>query len=237
VVDLIVLVTVFLAAGAALVPLTAVVFLTTVAVLASLDSLVTLTFRLPRVTAVDGGGIAALRVRPVAVVAVVAVAPALELAVEDAVVFLVVAAGRVALALSTILDKIFEDLVVGAFTGDAGRLIIDLIGEAGRSLGTTRVFEDVGDRICDAVIGALGWMTAPRSLFLGLSIGSPWFSLSAPEISLLNTVSLDAQRSCYEPHLNLFCPRAGLAVGTGFRGIGLGDVPSFAGTGGGLVTY
>lgn len=180
------LATVFLAAGAALAPLK-VVFLTTVAVLASLDSLVTLTFRLPRVTAVDGGGIAALRVRPVAVVVV---APALELAVEDVVVFLVAAAGRVALALSTILDRIFEGLVVEALTGDAGRLIIDFVGEAGRSLGITRVFEDVGDRICDAAIGTFGWMTAPRNLFLGLSIGSPWFSLSAPEISLLNSVSL-----------------------------------------------
>ncbi len=215
--------------------LEAVVFLTTVAVLPSLDSLVTLTFRLPRVVVVDGGGAAALRVRPVAVVAVV---PALELAVEEAVAFLAVVVGRVALALSTILERIFEEaLVGGAFIGDAGRLIIDFVGEAGRSLGRMRVFDDVGDRTCDAEMGAFGWMGAPRSLFLGLSIASPWFSLSAPEISVLNGVSLCAQRSYCKPHLNRLSPRVELAVGSGFRAIGLGDVPSFAGTGGGMATY
>lgn len=169
-VDLVVFVAVLLAAGAVLVVLAAaVVFLTTVAVLASLDSLVTLTFRLPRVAVVDGGGAAALRVRPVAVVAVV---PTLELAVEEAVAFLVAAAGRVALALSTMLDRMFEEALVGAFTGDAGRLIIGFEGEAGRSLGITRVFEDVGDRTCDVVTGGFIWVTPARSLFFGLSIAS-----------------------------------------------------------------
>lgn len=172
VVGLAALVAVLLAAGAVLVVLeVAVVFLTTVAVLASLDSLVTLTFRLPRVAVVDGGGAAALRVRPVAVVAVV---PTLELAVEEAVAFLVTAAGRVALALSIMLDRMLEEaLVVGAFMGDAGRLIIGFEGEAGRSLGITRVFDDVGDRTCDVVTGGFIRSIAARSLFFGLSIASP----------------------------------------------------------------
>lgn len=175
--------TFFLAAGAALVLEAAVVFLTTVEVLASLDSLAKLIFRLPRVAVVEGGGAAALRVRPVAVVAVV---PALELAVEEAVAFLAVIAGRVALAFSTMLERIFEEaLFAWAFIGDAGRLIIDFVGEAGRSLGKTRVLEDVGDRICDAENGAFGLATAPRGLFLGLSTASPWFSLLASDISVL----------------------------------------------------
>jgi hypothetical protein len=171
--DFIVLITVLFAAGAVFVALEAVVvvFLITVAVLASLDSLAALTFRLPRVVAVEGGGAAALRVRLAAVVAVV---PVLELAVEEAVVFLVAAAGRVALALSTILERMFEEgLVVGPFTGDAGRLIIDFIGEIGRSLGRTRVFEEVGDRTCDGATGAFAWAGRARNLFLGLSIASP----------------------------------------------------------------
>jgi hypothetical protein len=235
-VDLVVFAAGFLAAGAARVVLEIiVVFLTTVAVLASLDSLVALIFRLPRVAATDGGGAAALRALPVAVDAV---APALELAVEEVVAFLI-AAGRVALdAFSTMLDKRFEELfIAGAFTGDAGRLIIDFIGEAGRSLGTMRVFEDVGDRTCDTVTGAFIWVTPARNLFLGLSRSSPRFSLSAPDISLLISVSSDPRRLCCEPHLNRLYPRTGLAVGSGFRGMGLGDVPSFAGTGGGLATY
>lgn len=171
VVDLTVFVAVLLAAGAVLVVLeAAVVFFTTVAVLASLDSLVTLTFRLPRVAVVDGGGAAALRVRPVAVVAAV---PTLELAVEEAVAFLVAAAGRVALALSIILDRMLEEaLVVGGFTGDAGRLIIGFEGEAGLSLGITRVFEDVGDRTWDVVTGGFICAITARSLFFGLSIAS-----------------------------------------------------------------
>lgn len=148
--DLIVFITVLLAAGAVLVVLDVVdAFLTTVVVLPSLDSLVTLTLRLPRAVAVDGGSAAALRVRPVAVVAVVAV---LELAVEEVVVFLVAAAGRVALALSTMLERRLEDLVVEAFIGDTGRVIVDFVGDAGRSLGKTRVFEVVG-----IALGMLLW--------------------------------------------------------------------------------
>lgn len=227
VVDLIVLIIVFLA-GAVFAVLEAVdALFTTVVVLPSLDSLVTLTFRLPRVAPVDGGATPALRARPVAVVAVF---PALELAVDEVVIFLVAAAGRVPLALSTMLERMFEEaLPGGTLTGDPGRLIVDFMGEVGRSLGRTRVFEDVGERTCEAVMGAAACMTAPRTLFLGLSKASPWFSLSAPETSLLNS----------------FCPRTGLAGGSGFReiglglglGLGLGDVPSLAGTGGGLFTY
>jgi hypothetical protein len=183
-----VLITVFLAAGAALVALDAVVvFLTTVAVLPSLDSLVILILRLPRVAAVEGGGAAALRVRPAAVVAVV---PALELAVDDAVAFLVGAAGRVPLALSTMLERMLEGALVAApLTGETGLLIKDLVGEAGRSRGKTRMLDDVGDSTCDGATGGFTWVGAPRSLFLGFSISSLWFSLSAPEISLLESVS------------------------------------------------
>lgn len=243
VVDLIVLIIVFLA-GAVFAVLEAVdALFTTVVVLPSLDSLVTLTFRLPRVAPVDGGATPALRARPVAVVAVF---PALELAVDEVVIFLVAAAGRVPLALSTMLERMFEEaLPGGTLTGDPGRLIVDFMGEVGRSLGRTRVFEDVGERTCEAVMGAAACMTAPRTLFLGLSKASPWFSLSAPETSLLRVVSSYVQQSHCKPHLNSFCPRTGLAGGSGFReiglglglGLGLGDVPSLAGTGGGLFTY
>lgn len=129
--------------------LVAVVFLTTVAVLPSEASEVALTFLRPRVEAAVGGreGAAAWRVR---VAAVPAPAPALvfELAVDEVVAFLVPAVGRVALALSTMLERRLEEALGGPLTGDAGRLNVVLAGDAGRSRGTIRVFDDVGERIC-----------------------------------------------------------------------------------------
>lgn len=147
--DLIEPTTDFLAAGAVFVALETfdVVFLMTVEVLDSLDSLVVLTFRLGRVVDADGGCVAALRFRP---------GPVLELAAEEVVTFLVAGAGRVPLAFSTIPERILEDGLVGMpFTGEAGRLIIDFVGEAGLSLGKTRVLEVVGDRTCDGATSVL----------------------------------------------------------------------------------
>lgn len=135
--DLIVLMTVLFAggAGAAVLAaldtvLVAVVFFTTVAVLPLLDSLVALSFRLPRVDAAVGGRgmAAACRVR-------VAAVPVFELAADDAVTFLEAAVGRVPFAFSTILDKILDEAFGGPFRGDAGLLIIDFVGDAGRSRG------------------------------------------------------------------------------------------------------
>lgn len=142
--DLIVLMTVLLGAGAVvLAALEAVVFFTTVALLASLDSLVALIFRLPRVAAADGGGAAAFRDR----VVVARVGAGFVLAVDEVVVFLVTAAGRVAFAFSTMLDRMLdEDFVFRPLTGEAGRPITDLAGDAGRSAGRSLVFDEAGDR-------------------------------------------------------------------------------------------
>lgn len=131
-------------AGLVAVALVAVVFFTTVAVLPSLASLVALTLRLPRVEAAVGGreGAVACRVR-------VAVGPVLELVVDDAVAFLVPAAGRVPLAFSTMFDRILDEaLGAGPLRGDAGLVIMLFVGDAGRSRGTIRVFDDVGDSMC-----------------------------------------------------------------------------------------
>lgn len=132
-----------LEAGLEAAALVAVVFFTTVAVLPSLASLVALTLRLPRVEAAVGGrdGAAACRVR------VVVGGPILELAVDEVVVFLVPTAGRVPLAFSTMLDRIFCEALGGPLRGDAGLLIMLFVGDAGRSRGTIRVFDDVGDNI------------------------------------------------------------------------------------------
>lgn len=141
--DLIVPITVFFAAGpVVLAALDAVVFFNTVVVLPSLDSLVPLTFRLPRVEAAVGGRglVAACRER-------VGAGPLVELAAEEmaVVVFLVRGCGRVAFAFSTIfVMRLDEVLAPGAFMGDAGLLAIVLTGDVGR--GTSRVLEDAGDR-------------------------------------------------------------------------------------------
>lgn len=136
-------------------------FLTTVAVLPSLDSLMPLTL-LP---VLDG---AAARDAAVAVVAAAAFLvlvvppPAAELAVDEVVVFRV-AAARVDRAFSTmLLRRLLWD---GFFMGDAGRAIKDFAGDAGRGgccsvvddpggtrlRGTMRVFDDVGESTWDGL--------------------------------------------------------------------------------------
>lgn len=124
-----------------------VLFLTTVPVLPSLDSLMALTLRAARdvAPALEAGAAAAAAF----LVLVVAADPLAELAVEDVVVFLVVAAARVERAFSTILLNI--PLLEGAcLVGDTGRAMNDLPGEgaaAARSRGgRTRLLEEAGDR-------------------------------------------------------------------------------------------
>lgn len=184
--DFIVLMTVFLAAGAVvLAVLEAVVFLTTDVELPLLDSLVVLAFRLPRVDAAVGGrdGTAACRARTDAL-------PLAELVIDEVVGFLVIA-GRDAFTLSAILDMILEEgLGGGPFIGEAGLLTSVFMGDAaGRARGTIRVFEDVGDRTCPGWIVAGSLPGMPRGLFLGFWTSSPWFSLSRPSISSLDSVS------------------------------------------------
>jgi hypothetical protein len=129
------------------VDLVPVAFLTTVAVLPSLDSLIPLILRrVLELAAFVAVPATARRVR----VAVVVVPEELELVVDEVVVFLV-AAARVDLAFSTMLVRRFEAAParVGAafFVGDAGFAMSDFVGDAGRSRGAARAFEDVGDRI------------------------------------------------------------------------------------------
>ena len=172
--DFIVPMTVRLAGGGGLVALArdAVLFLTTVAVLASLDSLVPLTFRLPRVEAVvaaagNGGFLAR--------VDVLAAAPV----VVGTAAFLDAAAARDPFAFSTMLDRMLDDgLDAMLFVGEGGRPTMDLTGEVRRSAarGATRALVDVGDRtwLEDASTAT----TPARDFFLGIPIGSAEFSLS-----------------------------------------------------------
>lgn len=194
--DLIVFMTERLTAGgcfvAAVPPLeTAVVFLTTVPVLASLDSLDWLIFLLPRVDPVAGAVFLDLEAVPVVLELVVAF-------------WVPAAAPRVDLAFWTILDiKLEEDFVLRALDGEAGRAIMDLAGEeeeyiwllAGEvglsaALGRTRALVDAGERICPVKLrdasAAAAAAGAPRPFFLGTTVGSTEFSLS----SALEMVSL-----------------------------------------------
>lgn len=196
--DFIVPITVLLVAGAdfdAVVLETAVDFLMTVPVLASLDSLAWLTFLLPRVDAVGGAeGTAGFLVRGT-------VPAVLEVVVEVVAVRDPAVAPRFPLASRTILDsKLDEDFVLRPFIGDAGRAIMDLAGEAGRSsrfltlegglslpLGPIRALVDVGDRICPGRMSdASTTAGAPRSFFVGLPSGSTEFSLSSISAALLD---------------------------------------------------
>lgn len=142
--DLIVPMTVRLVAGGGLVAgaRDAVLFFTTVAVLASLDSLVPLTFRLPRVEAVvaaagNGGFLERVPV------------PAALPLVAGAAAFRDAAAARDPFAFSTMFDSILDDdFDAMLLAGEGGRPIIDLTGEVGRSAarGATRALVDVGDK-------------------------------------------------------------------------------------------
>lgn len=121
--------------------------MTTVPVLASLVSLLALTLRAFLVAGLAAGARdavegAAFLARGAAVVLVV-----LELVVEVVVTFLPTPA-LVAFAFSTMLENILDAVIdrtaLGFLSGDAGRAMPDLIGEAGRL--ANREFDDVGDR-------------------------------------------------------------------------------------------
>lgn len=164
-------------AGAAFFDVTG--FLTTVPALPSLVSLVSLGRRPARVV---GRGTGALDAAAVAVRRVFAVVVDVEL-VSDVVVAFLVLLVRVALALSTMLERTLvaaaRDAVVD-FNGEPGRGICGFVGDSGRSRFARREFDDVGDKI---------WfgLTSPGSplvLFFAPSLFSTLFSLS-PAISLL----------------------------------------------------
>jgi hypothetical protein len=245
--DFIVLMTVRFVAGVGFAAAAAafVVFLITVPVLASLDSLVWLTFLRPRVVAVvdvedtDSEAPAGFLPRVVPETGV-GVGPFRDVAV----------APRLALAFSTMLDNRFEDLEPGPLMGDAGRPIMDLEGDGGRSWprGTTRALVEAGDRIwpgCSRTDSAAVW-----SFFLGLPIGSTEFSLSSVSVmasleqhlgqqedSRNKSECPDELRNPFPSYLKRLWPRWEPAAVTGFRGMGLSGMPSLAGTGGGLATY
>ena len=109
-----------------------------------------------------------------------------ELALDVLVMFRLPPA-RVALAFSTMLDKILvaaaERLVPADFRGDPGLAICDLAGEAGRSRLFRRELDDVGDSIWAGRTDSLSaWLL--RVFFLGYSTSTLAFSLS-PDISSL----------------------------------------------------
>lgn len=134
----------FLAVEAA--DLAAAVRFTTVPVLASLVSLLALIRRAVRVAGREGGARAGARL----VLAGAVVPLELELVLDAAVTFLEVAA-RVALAFSTILERMFVATAVRApipLRGEAGRAICDFAGDAGRGGITIRELDEVGDKIC-----------------------------------------------------------------------------------------
>lgn len=166
-----------------------VLFLTTVPVLPSLDSLMALTLRAVRdvAPALEAGAVAAAAF----LVLVAAEDPLAEVAVEDVVVFLVVAAARVERAFSTMLLNM--PLFEGAgLAGDTGRAMNDLPGEAAAAArsrgGRTRLLEEVGDRICaglgKGLVAALAGLARP--VFFLMSMCAISFSLSPPDMSSLD---------------------------------------------------
>lgn len=167
-------------AGAAF--LAALGFRTTVPALPSLVSLVSLRRRPVRVAGREAGTL-----DPVAVagrrVFAAAVAPFdVELASEVVVTFLVPLV-RVALALSTMLDRTLvaaaREAVVD-FKGDPGRGICGFVGDAGRSRFPMRELDEVGDNTWFGLTRPV----SARALFFAPSKFSISFSLS-PAISLL----------------------------------------------------
>jgi len=175
-------------------------FLTTVPVLASLDSLAPLALRAVRVPALDGGFgadvvVAARRVR-VAVDVVEPVVAFRMVPVPVPVTGPPVVRGPVARALST---AILED--EPAFTGDGmGRAIPDFLWGlvlivCARSRGAIRELDEAGERTW---LGwrAMSWPGAPGRVFFCW-----WsFSLSPPEMSRLNDLLATSFCSCYPTH-------------------------------------
>jgi hypothetical protein len=155
----------------------AVLFLTTVEVLPSLDSLMPLILRPARdVAAPLAAGAGAAAAAPLRVLQVAAVLNPLELAVEDAVAFRAIAPARVARVFSTMLLMMVVELA--GFVGDTGRAIIDFAGDAGRSRGATRELEEAGDKTCDQFLEAISVAGPLRSFFLGFPMCATSFSLS-----------------------------------------------------------
>jgi len=157
-------------------------FLTIVALLLSLLSLIVLALPRPAVGAEVAG--AALRPLP---------APAAAGAGFSAVTFLV-APARVDFAFSTMFVNIPAAPPVGTgadgLSGETGRARKDFAGEAGRigERGRVREFAERGERTCEGWILArdvvrAGGMGGPRTLFLGFSMSS--FSLSMDTSSLI----------------------------------------------------
>jgi len=175
-------------------------FLTTVPVLASLDSLAPLALRAVRVPALEGGFgadvvVAARRVR-VAVDVVEPVVAFRMVPVPVPVTGPPVVRGPVARALST---AILED--EPAFTGDGmGRAIPDFLWGlvlivCARSRGAIRELDEAGERTW---LGwrAMSWPGAPGRVFFCW-----WsFSLSPPEMSRLNDLLATSFCSCYPTH-------------------------------------
>lgn len=161
----------------------AVLRLTTVDVLPSLDSLLALARRPVLVPGRDVGAreAAGAAFRPLTVPAV------LEVALEAVGAFFVTPA-RVAFAFSTILER---TLVAAAdrdgplcLNGEAGRATCVFSGDEGRSRFVRRELEEVGDNICAERTEPRSGAWAARALFFALSACSKSFSLS-PEIASL----------------------------------------------------
>lgn len=157
--------------------------LTTVPVLASLVSLLALIRRAVLVAGRDGGARVGAATRLVLVAVLVPLE--LELVLEAAVTFL---ATRVALAFSTMLESILVAVAErdepAFLSGEAGRAICDLTGDAGRDRFASREFEEVGDKTWVGRTCALSLARAARIRFFAFSIFSKSFSLS-PEIASL----------------------------------------------------
>jgi hypothetical protein len=181
------------AAAVAAAPL-AVVFFTTVDVLSLLELLTPLTRRTFLVAAAARLFVAAARRVRVVDAADVAAEVEPEPVADVAVAFRPTPT-RVAFAFSTIEDSMLAaPRVAAGFTGEGGRAISDLAGEAGRSLGARRELDEAGERTC---VGSLATpATGPRCLFLGFSM-VPSFSLSGPaSSSLLHQPVSHGEQAC-----------------------------------------
>lgn len=200
----------FLAVEVAALP--AAVRLTTVPVLASLVSLLALIRRAVLVAGRDGGARVGAAMRFVFVA--VDVPLELELVLEAAVTFL---ATRVALAFSTMLESIRVAVAERDgpefFSGEAGRAICDLTGDAGRDRFASREFEEVGDKTVGRTC-ALSVARAARIRFFAFSIFSKSFSLSPEIASLQRYISVLSTKvfrlthtSCALEHVQLPSPQ------------------------------
>lgn len=126
-------------------------FLITVPELASLDSLLAIDLRPVRVAGREAGPREAV-LPGACLFLVAAVLPAVLELVVDVVVNFREAPAREALALSTMFESIFEAVVVREdvefFNGEAGRAMLDFVGDAGRDWFAIRELDEVGDKIC-----------------------------------------------------------------------------------------